>query len=72
MLTNDRAGPRQALAAWFRRGDGQRGRTRSDDGGDDGDHDIVEVRIVPESRDPRRIGRAGVGERDEAGEQAEH
>jgi len=51
------------MAARLRHDDHRRARTRCDDG--------VEVRIVIESGDPRRIGRARVGERDEAGERPE-
>ena len=72
MVTNDNASPDQAMAAHFRHGDGQRGRTRSDVGRDNGEDDVVKIRIVIESGDPRRIGQAGVSEGDEAGEQAEH
>ena len=72
MVTNERTSPNQAIAARFRPGEGRQGRTRSDVGGDNGEDDVVKVRIVIESGDPRRIGQAGMGEGDEAGEHAEH
>ena len=72
MVTNERTSPNQAIAARFRPGEGRQGRTRSDVGGDNGEDDVVKVRIVIESGDPRRIGGAGVAEGDEGGKHAEH
>ena len=60
------------MAARFRHGHDRRSRGLGDDRGHDGHDDVVKVRIVIESGDPRRIGRAGLSERDEADEQAEH
>jgi hypothetical protein len=72
MITNERTSPNQAMAARFRLGEGRRGRTRSDVGGDNGEDDVVKVRLVKETADPPRIRQAGMGEWDEACEQAEH